>query len=179
MALDLRHPLVSDGAPALRPILLVEAVHLPAERRRIVHRRDVAVEPDLERLFLVLRNRRRHAHHVAPDDRTGVRETRDGCRPADVLASGGVPSLRKRKTFGDATRIDAAELRPVDAGPRTLLGEGEARRRQDRNSRESGYDNCLRDCISHLISRRPDDRPTAARAAQRTSSSRCSVRSRP
>ena len=99
MALDLRHPLVSDGAPALRTILLVEAVHLPAERRRIVHRRDVAVESDFERLFLALCDRRRHAHHVAPDDGTGVRETGDGCRPADVLAGGSVPSLRKRQNL--------------------------------------------------------------------------------
>ncbi len=105
-----------DGAPLFGAVLLVETVHFPAEWRRIVDRRDVAVEADLERFLFVLGDGRRDAHHVAPHDWAGVRQTGNRDIPADILPSLDIPPNGQREALGDAARADAAELWPVDPG---------------------------------------------------------------
>src|SRR5262245_45039578 len=132
VSFDLRRAFMRDGRPTPCSSLLVETMDLPAERRHIIYRSDIAVQANFELFFLVLCNGGRRAHHVAPHNRTGVSESRNRSGPANPLAFGDVPAFWKGKSFGDAICVDPTELRPVDAGSRALL----SRRRHTHRAHE-------------------------------------------
>ena len=110
------------------------------------HRRDVAVEPDLQALVAVAR-RGRDADEIAPDDRAGVAEPGDAVFHFTPVTGRRVPGRGVALAVADAAGGDAAEGGPVHAGARGACGERgrrSGRRRRARRSEPGDVRACAR-----------------------------------
>src|SRR5690349_5664416 len=79
-----------------------------------------------------------HEDAIAPHDRAGMRETRNGDFPFDVLARRTIPRIRKLLTIGNARCRWSAEARPTIAIGRFELWHNERYADDDGNQPERG-----------------------------------------
>ena len=113
VTLHFRHALVGVALPENFSRGLVEAVDLPGVLRKVIHRRDVTVEPGSERLVAGAADSRDHEDTVAPNHRAGGRDAGNRRFPADVLLSVDVPFDDRALPVAVSSGVVAAEPGPV------------------------------------------------------------------
>src|SRR6185503_2471326 len=117
--------------------LLVERDDRPALLAVVVRRIAGAVEADFERRLAVQADAGRDEEPVAPDDRAGVAEAREGGLPADALERpGGRIRVPRHGRIGrrDAARALSPERGPVDGG----VVSAQSRRQEEQEPHEAG-----------------------------------------
>src|SRR5206468_1666379 len=114
-----RLALIGDALPEQPARALVDRVHQEAVSGAVVGGVAVAVEAGTERRAPLAAHRARHEEALAPDDGAGMRQSRDGQAPPDVLTALAVPGVRKVLPVADTRG-----LRPSKRGPAVRLGLG-------------------------------------------------------
>ena len=113
VTLHFRHAFVGVALPDDFSRGLVEAVDLPGVFRKVIHRRDVAVETGSERLVAGAADSRDHEDTVAPNHRAGGRDAGNRRFPADVLLGVDVPFDNGALPVAVSSGVVAAEPGPV------------------------------------------------------------------
>ena len=159
VALDLRHAVDGGLLPLDRAGLLVERVDAPLVRGVVLHRRDVAVEPDLQARVGLAADRGRDEHLVAPDDRARQPEagdrrssTRRWCLSAAFHVVGSekpsaTPAAAMPRNCGQSTPGRGARGAPVRA-----MQVEDGRGGDDQSTAHRGYLFC---CAARSFSRVP------------------------